>query len=254
MAAFISIYCEAVRGYIRKESFSMPAFLEDITPFLGTGEKNEAGLSLAEFLEGYDANRYPNPSVTADVLVFEYKKDKVDVYNGLKLLMIKRKNHPGIGLFALPGGFINIREDIDEAAKRELFEETGIENIPIEQLYCWGDYKRDPRTRIVTVSYLAMVEEGLKPQAGDDAADAMWMDVHFEKQSERTENGRIYRQYKVVLKNEERGEEASFVAEVSENERGFLKEKDYSVISSDKVAFDHPCFIVQALLHIEKLV
>lgn len=231
----------------------MPAFLEDITPFLGTGERNEDGLTLEEFLKDYDPNAYPNPSVTADILVFQYDKDNLNVKDGLKLLMIKRKNHPGIGLFALPGGFVNIREDIDVAAKRELFEETSIENIPVEQLYCWGDYKRDPRTRVVTVSYLAMVEAGLNPKAGDDAADAMWLDVSFNKLSEEIKEGRIYTQYRVELANVNRGEKVGFVAEKSVNAEGFLKEPGFRVVSADNIAFDHPCFILQALLRIEEL-
>lgn len=234
----------------------MPAFLDDITPFYGNREKNEDGLSLPEFLEKYDPNHYQNPSVTADILVFQYEKD-FTLDRGLKLLMIQRKNHPGIGYWALPGGFVNLRENIEDAAKRELKEETGLDHIAVEQLYCWGDWKRDPRTRIVTISYLAMIEDGQTVQAGDDAADAVWMNVSMKKNSEKiyrdeiTGKERCSKVYQIDLKNEERRLDFSLLVEVIENTTGFLKEVKYHVIRGSQVAFDHPCFIAQALLHLK---
>lgn len=232
----------------------MSAFLDDITPFLGTGQKNEDGLDLASFLEDYDANKYPNPSVTSDILVFHYQSGFQTVEKGLKLLMIQRRNHPSIGYWALPGGFINIREDIDAAARRELEEETGVKDIPIEQLFCWGNYKRDPRTRIITLSYLAMIEENISIKAGDDAADALFFDVIFTKKGEsKIIENRIFQNYELTLEQKEQKLLLHAVVEKSENCSGFLKQEEYKVISSDKIAFDHPCFIVQALKHIEKL-
>lgn len=232
----------------------MPSFLKDICPFTGTGEKNEDGLNLTDFLEEYDSDKYPNPSVTSDILVFQYDKDMNTVEKGLKLLMIQRKNHPSIGYWALPGGFVNIREDIDAAAKRELEEETGLTDIAIEQLYCWGQVERDPRTRIVTVSYLAMVEQGLSIKAGDDAADALWMDVTFLKdKDEKMERGRRLQNYYISLFNADKNITLSAEVERSENICGIIKEVNYQVISRDKIAFDHPSFIIQALLHIKSL-
>lgn len=235
----------------------MPAFLEDITPFYGTGEKNEDGLSLPEFLEKYDPNHYQNPSVTADILVFQYEEGFTLENKGLSLLMIQRKNHPGIGCWALPGGFVNLRENTQDAAKRELKEETGLDHVAVEQLYCWGDWKRDPRTRIVTVSYLAMIERGQHIQAGDDAADAAWLTVHLKQQSEKIymdkEKGkeRCSKIYQIDLENKERGLHFTPVIEVIENTTGFLKETEYKVIQGKPIAFDHPCFIIQALLHLK---
>lgn len=232
----------------------MPAFLSDITPFLGTGMKNEDGKDLKEFLEGYDAGAFECPSVTADVLVFQYNKHMKTVKSGLKLLMIQRKDHPSIGYWALPGGFVNIREDVKEAAKRELYEETGLEGVEVTQLYCWGNYERDPRTRIITVSYLAMAEEGLKVKAGDDAADALWFDVLLKESGSEMKEGHIRCDKHIIeLSNVERGLviSASVLKETDVN--NIFGEPEYKVIDTDKIAFDHPCFILQALDRIESL-
>lgn len=234
----------------------MPAFFKEIESFRGTGEKNELGQNLESFLEEYDTTRYENPSVTADMIVIQHPKAFHTVKEELKVLMVKRRNHPSIGYWALPGGFINIREDIDLAAKRELLEETGVDDVAIEQLHTWGEAWRDPRARIVTVAYLALLDEGKELKAGDDAADAAWFDIKLCKKEEVEEVNnqgriRIKTQYELVLVNEERKVELGATVEVSYNKTGIMKEYQYQVLASNHIAFDHPRFIVQALLHIE---
>lgn len=121
-----------------------------------------------EFLDQYEPGNYDRPSVTADMLIFTIDKD-----NDLSLLLIKRGDHPCLGKWAVPGGFVNIDESVEDAAKRELEEETGLRNIYMEQLYTMGDVNRDPRMRIISVAYMALVpKSAMKFQAGDDAADA----------------------------------------------------------------------------------
>ncbi len=234
----------------------MPAFFKEIESFRGTGEKNELGQDLESFLEEYDTNKYENPSVTADMIVIQHPKEFHTVEEGLKVLMVKRRNHPSIGYWALPGGFVNIREDIDLAAKRELLEETGVDDVAIEQLYTWGEAWRDPRARIVTVAYLALLDEGREVKAGDDAADAVWFDIKLSKKEEVEEvnsrgSNRIKTLYELVLVNEEKKVEFDATVEVSYNKTGIMKEYQYQVLTSNQIAFDHPRFIVQALLHIE---
>ena len=234
----------------------MPAFFKEIESFRGTGEKNELGQDLESFLEEYDTNKYENPSVTADMIVIQHSKDFHTVHKGLKILMVKRRNHPSIGYWALPGGFVNIREDIDLAAKRELLEETGVDDVAIEQLHTWGEAWRDPRARIVTVAYLALLDEGREVKAGDDAADAAWFDIKLSKKEEEEEvnsrgSNRIKTLYELVLVNEEKRVELDATVEVSFNKTGIMKEYKYQVLTSNQIAFDHPRFIVQALLHIE---
>lgn len=126
-----------------------------------------------EFLKTYDAGKYEHPSVTVDMLIFT-----TDISGRLEILLIKRKRPPYQNAWALPGGFVNIDEDIDDAARRELEEETGLKNVHLEQLYTFGDVGRDPRTRVISVAYMAMVPRGtLHAKAGDDAADAKWFGV-----------------------------------------------------------------------------
>ena len=115
---------------------------------------------------------YKRPSVTVDILVFTIEK------NVLKVLLVKRGIEPFKGKWAIPGGFIQINESLEDAAKRELLQETGIKNIYMEQLYTFGDPKRDPRERVVTVAYMALIpNENLKLRATTDAADVTWFSI-----------------------------------------------------------------------------
>ena len=121
-----------------------------------------------EFLKSYDSSKYEKPSVTADNLIFTINAD----YQ-LELLLIKRGGHPFLGKWAVPGGFVGINESIDTAAARELKEETGLDNIYLEQLYTFGKVDRDPRMRVISVAYMALVPQNrLHIKAGDDATDA----------------------------------------------------------------------------------
>jgi 8-oxo-dGTP diphosphatase len=110
---------------------------------------------------------YPHPAVTADVVVFTIENDD------LKVLLIQRDQEPFEGEWALPGGFIEIDESLGQAAKRELKEETGVNASFLEQLYTFGRPDRDPRERIITVAYYALIAfDQLSIAAGDDARDA----------------------------------------------------------------------------------
>ncbi len=236
----------------------MPAFLEDITPFIGNGSRNEKGQTLEEFLEAYDPSKYESPSVTADVMVFKYAGDLTSVYDKLSILMVKRRNHPSIGLWALPGGFCEMREDICESARRELEEETGLKNIPIEQVYTWGEAWRDPRDRIITTAFIALVDETVhEPVAGDDAAEAEWFDISFSKVKEEIVNEcgreRVKSTYSIVLSCELVQEKCAATVVVTENASGLLKETRYEVTESINIAFDHARFIVNGLLYIDNM-
>lgn len=110
---------------------------------------------------------YPHPAVTVDVVVFTIENDD------LKVLLIQRDQDPFEGQWALPGGFIEIDEHLSDAAKRELKEETGVSESFLEQFYTFGHPDRDPRERIITVAYYALIPcDELSVAAGDDARDA----------------------------------------------------------------------------------
>jgi 8-oxo-dGTP diphosphatase len=116
---------------------------------------------------------YPRPSVTVDVIIF--------TLNGgdLQVLLIQRGLPPFEGMWAIPGGFVRIDESIEGAAMRELEEETGVRDVYLEQLYTFGDLDRDPRGRVITVAYFALVStDAVQPHAGHDASDARWWPVY----------------------------------------------------------------------------
>ena len=114
--------------------------------------------------------KYPHPAVTADCIVFNRDDDRISV------LLIKRKNDPYKNCWAFPGGFINMEESADEAAKRELKEETGLEVENVEQLKAYSSPNRDPRERVITIAFIA--ESKIKEvKGGDDAKEANWFDI-----------------------------------------------------------------------------
>lgn len=116
---------------------------------------------------------YPRPSLTVDCVIFGL--DESD----LKVLLIQRGQAPFEGQWALPGGFVQMNEMLDEAARRELQEETGVSNVFLEQLYTYSGVDRDPRERVVTVAYFALVKLcDHRIKATTDARNAAWFAMH----------------------------------------------------------------------------
>lgn len=197
---------------------------------------NEKGQTEEEFLKEYKPSDYPKPSVTVDNLIFTVKD------NNLQVLLIKRKNHPDIETWALPGGFIDCGENgetAEFAAYRELKEETNLENIYMEQLYTWSDVNRDPRMRVMSIAFMALInEEGTNIKAGDDAKDAAWFSVS-KKEIGTDKDGII--SYELNLKNEEKNVEISYNVFDMPRQNGLLTsyKSDIIQISEEKLAFDH---------------
>ncbi len=146
------------------------------------------GLTEKEFLAQYNPDKYPKPSLTADILIF--KKNTED--NTTELLLIRRKGHPFIGCWALPGGFAERGETIGETAKRELEEETGVKGLTMELVGVYSKPGRDPRGWTVSVAYMAVVNDrDIKAKAGDDAEDIGWGKLVIKKDTLKiTINGR----------------------------------------------------------------
>lgn len=120
-----------------------------------------------------NSHGYERPAVTVDLVIFTLL-DKV-----LHVLLVKRAFWPFAGMWALPGGFVHIEESLEQAARRELREESGVEQVYLEQLYTFGEPKRDPRTRVITVAYMALVppdRSRLRP--GSDALEAGWLPAY----------------------------------------------------------------------------
>jgi 8-oxo-dGTP diphosphatase len=116
--------------------------------------------------------KYPHPAVTVDGVVFGF--DDAD----LKVLLIQRAQAPFEGKWALPGGFVEMNEGLDVAVRRELEEETGITRLYLEQLYTFGEPKRDPRERVISVAYYALVKlADHAVRAASDARNVAWFPV-----------------------------------------------------------------------------
>ena len=122
--------------------------------------------------ETYDASKFEKPSVTVDVLFFTIKEGK------LQVLLIKRAAWPFQGYWALPGGFVGMNEDLETAAAREIYDECGIKNLFLEQLFTFGEPKRDPRTRVITVTYYALApSEDIKQIQVDEVKEAKYFPI-----------------------------------------------------------------------------
>ena len=125
-----------------------------------------------EAIKGAYTYDYPRPAVTTDCVIFGFDAGE------LKVLLIERGIEPFKGRWAMPGGFLNMDENADDCARRELLEETGVENVFIEQLYTFSDVNRDPRGRVITVAYYALIKlSDYKVTAGDDASKAQWFPI-----------------------------------------------------------------------------
>jgi len=117
--------------------------------------------------------RYPRPAVTVDSLVFRKAGMETEV------LLIRRRNPPFEGMWAAPGGFIDMEETPEAAAERELAEETGIQGVELFQYHTYGAVNRDPRHRTISVAYTGMLNDTSKiAKGGDDAAEACWFNIY----------------------------------------------------------------------------
>lgn len=115
---------------------------------------------------------YPHPAVTTDSAVFGFDG------NALHVLLIERGIQPFLGSWALPGGFMKINETVEECAKRELYEETGVRDVFLEQFHTFSSVHRDPRERVITIAFMALVRKSdFRLIAGDDAANARWFEI-----------------------------------------------------------------------------
>ena len=120
--------------------------------------------------EGQYVYLYPRPMVTVDAVILTIRAGRFEV------LLIRRKRAPFLGMWALPGGFLEMDEEVEVAAARELQEETGVTGVPLVQFGTFGAVDRDPRGRVITIAYLGLTDwRAQSPKADDDAADCGWL-------------------------------------------------------------------------------
>ncbi|MCR4830342.1 MAG: NUDIX hydrolase [Pseudobutyrivibrio sp.] len=193
---------------------------------------NKDGLTEAEFLAQYNPGDYKRPSVTTDILVLGMSAG----FKNLKILLIRRGDHPFMHCWALPGGFIEDNETAFNAAKRELKEETGLEQAYLDQIYTFTKTGRDPRMWVMSIAYLALVSNLEDVNGMDDADDAAWFDLFF------TED-------KIVLRNEEKDVTIEYKLTTEQFKNSVLTYTNYIpvLVSKERLAFDHIEIIIEAM-------
>lgn len=202
---------------------------------------NNDGLTEKEFLARYNPGNYERPSVTVDMMVLRMS-ERLDK---LKLLLIKRKNHPCIEQWALAGGFIDITESAYDAACRELQEETGLTDVYLEQLYTMSQPNRDPRMRVIDIAYIALLpfNKSSKVVAGDDAKEAMWFDVSLTNDE-------------LILYNTEQNITIKYNLINKKFKNGVISIDNFvpQLASEEALAFDHAEIILEGLFRLRNKV
>ena len=194
--------------------------------------------SEEEFLKDYDSSIFKKLSITTDILIFSVSDEETGNYRKLSekkfsVLLVKRDTYPFKDMWCLPGGFVGYDEDLEDAAKRVLKNETNLDNIYIEQLYTFGSPNRDPRMRIVSTSYMSLIDKNKLDTKLSKNAD--WFNITLLEDAKNIhatlDNG-------IDIIN--------FVI------NKVLRDKttdryDYVVEKNDKLAFDHPKTIVSGI-------
>ncbi len=198
--------------------------------------------SEEEFLKDYDPNQFERLSLTTDILIFSVSSEEVNNYRKLSekflsVLLVKRKDYPFKDKWCLPGGFVGIKESIEEATKRVLKDETNLENIYVEQLYTFGEVDRDPRMRVISTSHVALIDKNLIK--GNLSNNAKWFHVVPKQHKDYLE---------IILDS---GEEVlSFKVQKKIND-SMNSDYRYEVLENNDLAFDHAKVIASGLERIK---
>lgn len=217
--------------------------------------RDRDGLTEEQFLAGYDAGDYERPSVATDMVIFTVMDTVEDNYRklpekSLRVLLIQRGGHPFLGKWALPGGFVRPHETTEQAAVRELREETGVDQVYLEQLYTFSEPRRDPRTWVMSCSYMALIDgSGVELEAGDDADRAAWFTLSYrlvKEQKEMLESGLIHSwHYELTLTSDQEILTAVVERRVTLTESATKTE--HVIICNEGLAFDHAKIISTAI-------
>ena len=195
-----------------------------------------------EFLKAYDSSMFEKLSLTTDIAIFSVSNEETDNYRKLSkkffsVLLVKRDDYPFKDKWCLPGGFVSMDETTDEAAVRVLKWETNLDDIYLEQLYTFSGVNRDPRMRIVSTSYIALIDKNnIKVSIPENAA---WFNINFEESD---------KEIKVVLDN---GEDI-LKFKIGKKLRDKTTDRyDYVIKENNDLAFDHPLVIASGVTRLK---
>ena len=213
-----------------------------VNKYYGDGEKvfmEEVYNSEEEFLAAYNPDDFEKLSLTSDIVVFSVSSEEVDNYRknekkSMGVLFVKRTTYPFKDRWCFPGGFVKIDEDLEDAPMRILKRETNIDNIYLEQLYTFGDVKRDPRMRIISTAYMALIDKNRLDTLLNSAAS--WFDITLLEEEENIVT--------IVLDNGEK--KIKLIIEK------VLRDKTtdrytYKVIENEDLAFDHAKVLIAGI-------
>ena len=194
--------------------------------------------SEEEFLKAYNPEEFDRLSLTTDILVLSISDEEVSNYRKtskkhMSVLLVKRKDYPFKDKWCLPGGFLSIDEDLEDCPRRILSRETNLHDIYLEQLYTFGGINRDPRMRIISTSYMALIDKNrLDYKISDNAS---WFNISYEEKnnivSVYLDNGKEYISFKIKK-------------ELKELTTDRYK---FEIIENNSLAFDHPLVILSGI-------
>lgn len=193
--------------------------------------------SEEEFLKNYDSSVFEKLSMTTDIIIFSVSDEDVNNYRKLSkkkfsVLLVKRNDYPFKDKWCLPGGFVNIDEDLEDAPVRILANETNIHNIYLEQLYTFGSVNRDPRMRIVSTSYMALIDKNRLNEKLN--SNASWFNIEYYEEDNIVN---------VTLIGEE-----IITFKIKKTLKDLTTDRyKFEVIENDKLAFDHPLVILSGI-------
>lgn len=203
--------------------------------------------SEEEFLKDYDSNKFDKPSVTNDLIIFttenmEEENIRKVPRKGMQVLLVKRDEYPEKGKWAISGGFVHINESLEDGATRKLKEETGMDNVYMEQLYTFGETNRDSRTRVISIGNIALIsKENINYNKSNKNMESMWFWINKKILNKVNSEDYIINIYELSLISEDGNIEIKY--EITEKiEKNILKRKNEiynNILGKDELAFDH---------------
>ena len=203
--------------------------------------------SEEEFLKDYDSNKFDKPSVTNDLIIFttenmEEENIRKVPRKGMQVLLVKRDEYPEKGKWAIPGGFVHINESLEDGATRKLKEETGMDNVYMEQLYTFGETNRDSRTRVISIGNIALIsKENINYNKSNKNMESMCFWINKKILNKVNSEDYIINIYELSLISEDGNIEIKY--EITEKiEKNILKRKNEiynNILGKDELAFDH---------------